>query len=107
MINANELRLSNYVNYQGKALRVHLLFSISNNSMWEPIPLSNEWMSKFGIKKFVMSQVEIKKKTESYYQSTIVVNGRKFTFKLYYLIKYVHEFQNVFFSLTGKELQAG
>ena len=116
---ATELRIGNWVkwNYEersdGNAYPVEFgyeLDDIKNNpNIVKPIPLTEEWLKRFG-----------------YYTSngpwgTIAVrgDGRKTTYQLdrygeYWThdregyrvdLKYVHQLQNLYFALTGQELE--
>ena len=82
---------------------------IENYDSFEPIPITEEWLLKFGYKKLDDSQFYKKKTSEKYYLLTshhqgyteICVNsicgGQAVT-------KYVHQLQNLYFALTGEEL---
>ncbi len=128
MINTNEIRLGNY--YQdrgGKWLRVDFIEYIEkgystkfgqkmyiNNEevhpMTEysdyanPIELTKDWLVKFGFKQEngIMSYVK-----EDYTDIQIVYETIAKFYRLYprtNKIKYVHELQNLFYALTGCEL---
>ena len=69
----------------------------------KPIPLTEDWLLNFG---FVKKEIGYSKLTEmeqcfliSFGKHTSV-NGIKFNNE----IKYVHQLQNIYFSLTGEEL---
>jgi hypothetical protein len=118
---ANELRIGNWVNgeFANGELKPFQIFRIDGNddcSGLEPIPLTPELLEKCG---FVRSQDEDE-------NSLTLVNGRK-TFKWvegndgdYFLIyqtdcgldyntafelEHLHELQNLYFPLTGEELE--
>jgi hypothetical protein len=123
MINANELRIGDWVIEKGNIKQV---YSISNHnakdySKIEPIPLTIDWLANFG---FLKSNLKrhcyinlyyriwlndnrlLGAKYKRFYISHISENrfsldvgGRK-----YIDIKYVHQLQNIYFSLTGNEL---
>lgn len=75
----------------------------------KPIPLTEEWLLKFGfVKSKVSSQfdkekltiqianeLEYHKKGRVYFNSWAILESQP---------KYVHELQNIFFALTGEEL---
>lgn len=77
---------------------------------FEPIPLTGKWLLKFGFKKYFDNN------NESYFR----INDDMFITADYYVylmgddafeclklkrkIKYIHQLQNLYFSLTGKEL---
>jgi hypothetical protein len=103
---ANEIRICNYVwnEVQQKAIQVNLkvLVDLLNGIDWQPIPLTEEWLLRFGFEK------------------DNELNFVKFSFKVHFWsscnsymygwiggnieLKYVHQLQNLYFSLTGKEL---
>ena len=62
-----------------------------------PIPLTEEWLVKFGFenktKSFVLNNISIKQQTKGYF------------FYLSIMIQYVHQLQNLYFALTGEELK--
>ena len=114
---ANELRIGNYIQDQGgKILRidwfeqnkacmqmfvnyieVHPL--TEHFDSMQPIPLTEEWLMKFGFEAlfsgagYVKNHVEIGYNHNGFY---IITSGLK--------IKYVHQLQNLYFALTGEEL---
>jgi hypothetical protein len=66
----------------------------------EPIPLTEEWLLKFGFCKF--------KNYNDFSKGGIIIHGRKRGFVLRKSvpdIKYVHQLQNLYFALTGEELE--
>jgi hypothetical protein len=110
---ANELRIGNWVNFEYKGLNYGKLFIDKNyfshyenkEYIYTPIPITEEWLLKFGFK---------------YYQN---VNGYTYRidFRIHFVkfengfttyldntewseIQYVHELQNLYFALTQKEL---
>lgn len=70
----------------------------------QPIPLTEEWLVKFGFEQY--------NNTNHYYysnESYIVKINSEFGYLFYSIdhkpIKYVHQLQNLYFSLTGEELE--
>jgi len=119
---ANELRIGNYVRikeddgsnvitrfYDDRKIWVNISEDASSTfrfSELEPIPLTEEWLVKFGF--------TLMKETE-YTINTFELNGVRiwnkkgdFTQLIYDTdkieLKYVQELQNLYFALTGKEL---
>ena len=100
------LFVSLYFSYRTRAYR----FEIFNDEFLEllvkPIPLTEEWLLKFGFKKDTMSfwggwlspsfdlgsQLRIRTYSEDTYQMREV------------RLKHVHQLQNLYFALTGEEL---
>lgn len=120
MLIANELRLGNII--YGAALitpndkHVHTvdfatLGIISGEVdmkallMFDPISLTDEWLSKFGFKK-TNDDGNVKRFEKEY----IAVHGSAFGYSMYFnhsfvgSKKYVHELQNLHFILIGEEL---
>jgi hypothetical protein len=128
MIKANELRIGNLVNYEqtthlitcvnidytisiwvDKKNQEHL-YTHQNNEL-KPIPLTEEWLLKFGFGEELKDEWKI------------LVNGCWSFFICYYEnqynhwvgcgaeychgkeIKYVHQLQNLYFALTNEELK--
>jgi hypothetical protein len=116
MIQANELRLGNLIHFPylgsnveviGIALkddaRLFIQTKLNNNSFFElpekynPIELTEEWLIKFGFRRI-----------DKY---TFVINGifihmrkRGFVYSKNLIVKTVHQLQNLYWCLTGKEL---
>lgn len=113
----NELRIGNFVYdiHRGIVVDVHLnvLRSIKTNKtcLYQSIPLTEEWLEKFGFTKAIYYDVD-----QNYYVY--------FDFSIYNFydegwffldpdnghintkgVKYVHELQNLYFALTGEELK--
>lgn len=64
----------------------------------KPIPLNEEWLLKLGFKPF----------SKDWSKSVIIIHTRKRGYvlrKSVPTIKYVHQLQNLFFALTGEELE--
>ena len=132
-MNANELMIGNYVNYQGRWQKIHALnmnsvkigelsfndyHSNISSSEIKPIPLTEEWLLKFGFihNKSVNEDGELlinnyTLKIDKY--STIVIED-DFSFGIENeiesvifdndVLKSVHRLQNLYFALTNKEL---
>jgi hypothetical protein len=127
----NELRIGNLVNYNNLANSVRGIdetyIELFDNTYAyidniEPIPLTGDWLEKFGFK-------SIDKQSNLFYSSKLIritlptsrctsgvcyvsVRGCKvFNNENYFRaginlkIKYVHQLQNLYFVLTGKELK--
>lgn len=65
-----------------------------------PIPLTEEWLKKFGFKKF--------KNYNDWSKGGFILHGRKRGFVLRKSapdVKSVHQLQNLYFALTGEELK--
>lgn len=126
MIQANELRIGNLLNYQTAEGDVVTLTTDFHAIQWAtedtkgfnlvhtPIPLTEEWLIKFGFDSFS----ECGRKTGTF--GHLKINGIYFDLnnkKLIFIdkgwrqsvcfekiIEYAHELQNIIFALRGKEL---
>lgn len=108
---ANELRIGNLVEYFERVTPinvVHLKYLLESSENFKPIPLTEEWLLKFGI--YFTSEKE-------WYQLTFTIKGllfetassmEGFTYNLCFddmiNIKYIHQLQNLYFALTNEEL---
>lgn len=79
--------------------------------MTEPIPLTEEWLIKFGFKKELVDAVGIAQWHEYHLDSVEVFNDGTECSELFFIhnsnrteVKYVHQLQNLYFALTGEEL---
>ena len=118
-IQANELRIGNWVKYGDlnvKSFSVDGLYNIITDiENYKPIPLTEEWLLRLGFDKYKDTN-NFKIKSNKYFSLTeekqgylkigisnnkwnIINFGNKSIF-----IKHVHQLQNLYFALTGKEL---
>jgi hypothetical protein len=115
---ATELRIGNKVLYKNGIIDVIIISGISYsfgkydvtinpNRKWimvdiktiSPIPLTEEWLLKFGFESLLSGAGYVKNRTEIGYNHNgfyIITSGLK--------IEYVHQLQNLYFALTGEEL---
>lgn len=118
---ANELRLNNWVNHCNKEVQItiHDLFDIAvfEDDVFTPIPLTEEWLFKLGFEKIEEYQFEISVSINCRI-SLINVNlesgidvdiytcnvNKEYGCWLNTKNKYVHQLQNLYFALTGEEL---
>lgn len=124
-MDARELRIGSLVNNYGMGTPVlidirpfHFSTFELNIGMYEPIPLTEEWLIKLGFEKTLIkfndnSVLEallfngFVVQKNSMYQGWIVSRKQiDQPFKIHYLnsILYVHQLQNLYFALTGEEL---
>ena len=127
MLQAKDLRIGNYIMQDGEITCVEKLSnSIDDWDDWDdwdrtngkrtqdyqPLPLTEEWLLKFG---FEYLQVDYFSHRNSFQLDSnlgFVIWGRIETGLFLYIdgneggevIKYVHQLQNLYFALTGKEL---
>ena len=127
---AKDLRLGNYVlsnlpqtNHENDYYTVDLiLLEIFDSVEVEPIQLTEEWLIKFGFEKdrevynlgipvFVKNNFRIWDNRDKVEYEKILGYSDSSDFKFIYskniqpYIKYVHQLQNLYFSLTGEELK--
>ena len=119
---ANELRIGNWVkwNYEessdGNAYPVEYgyeLDDIKNNpNIVKPIPLTEEWLEKFGfeqMKLYTGDNCFVKEKFCVLCDGQLKNYDLRLTFDSDQTIRikldYVHSLQNLYFALTGEELQ--
>ena len=112
---ANELRIGNLIRWKstGNIERV-LTIDVSkgraeyinnvNISDCEPIPLTEEWLLKFGFKDH--EYYWKKKKVKAVWAQRVISTGVRsgISIEKYDHIRYIHQLQNLYFALTGKEL---
>ena len=119
MIQSNELRIGNFIKYEFYDKKEivdfcenDLRYITSNIDRYEPIQLTEQWLIDFG---FVKQKVNIPeaKKTIVYfsldnfgmfYDEETKTMGLNFIDSQETIIKHVHQLQNLYFALTGKEL---
>jgi hypothetical protein len=108
-MNANELRIGNLINCNGKEIILTLelmqLESQGHIVKFKPIPLTEEWLLRFGFEKsrlgyftiFCGSNVMSVYCFEDFSRVQIVTQTVS-------TINHVHQLQNIYFALTGEEL---
>ena len=129
MIKENELRLNNLVmvNYKTDLLsKVTWIQEGSINVTFDrqpdlvngivcsvndliPIPLTEEWLIKFGFKKYNLEgySVHFRYEHPKLHSTVTAIYNSDFSIKLDNVargIKYVHQLQNIYFALINKEL---
>lgn len=113
---ANELRIGNYIKTkQGvEQFTPFMMFGMYNTEVlsverfddrYKPIPLTEEWILDFGLKKEKDRSMGFNY-TNNSKRFKLVRGNKGYGVKNsnYYKTKYVHQLQNLYFSLTGEEL---
>ena len=119
-MDARELRIGNYL-MEGKVLSINLgsvvtykpgdMYTTLHPEEFSPIPLSEEWLFKFGFEKADFYG-NFKVKAGDYYHSVKYYDGECVYSNDYSdadcyavaSIHYVHQLQNIYYSLTSEEL---
>lgn len=106
---ATELRIGNLINRNGIIITVSwgtLKAICENIDVGNPIPVTEEWLQKF---EWIKTGGILNTHTDKNYQYVLeydnewnFINANEMTFLK--TIKFVHEFQNLYFALTGYEL---
>jgi hypothetical protein len=102
---ASELRIGNYVFKDGEIFSIQILHISHTNIGIEPIPLTEDWLLRFGFDKKIVDA------EQNFYQVNEMVDiDDKVYWKFYRnneglsKLQYVHQLQNLYFALTGEEL---
>lgn len=112
-----ELRIGNYISPLGIGITKVEGFCIWDNLIqssnfaerdiedFEPIPLTEDWLLKFGLKKieeycFELDDIHVNTKRELMWITTKCKIELEFN-----IPNYIHELQNLYFALTRKELE--
>jgi hypothetical protein len=123
MIQANELRIGNYVNeYNVGVLQARILdfeCILNGDINYQSIELTDYWLINFGFKiidkkyslnycgesmKFGILETDVKNPFILYFHGRFGFNINEGRRNGDYCIKYIHQLQNLYFALTGKEL---
>lgn len=121
MIEAKELRIGNYVNSEVMGIEqiniIGILYQNKNNQYYKPIPLTEEWLIKFGFEKDENKPFHFIRLEE--YNLEVMVNGfsgtlekepnwfcsiKSYAHQTTFQKMHVHQLQNLYFALTGEEL---
>ena len=117
---ATELRLGNYVYHESSTCKLETVLAFEDVEEYNPIPLTEEWLLKFGFwrnnnlcKRWFLAEAYLLERGWTQHRFYIYLEKKRISARhgcmgdsnhLKYL-KYVHEFQNLFFALTGEELE--
>jgi len=120
MIKANELRIGNLLNYDTSEGDVVVITTDFGTMQWatvdpkgfnlvhSPIPLTEDWLVKLGFEKTMTWTYTIDLLGSLKLVYYLGEKGWSLGFKNYSdfsNLKYLHELQNLYFALTGKELE--
>jgi len=109
---ANELRIGNYIksgDLEAQITAQGILYLKRGNMKAKPIPLTEEWLYKFGFKvgeveDYFDKNIGIKKILAIHLKDKEFIIGYGIYWTYHFKIKYVHQLQNLYFALTGEEL---
>jgi hypothetical protein len=112
MIKANELRIGNWVNVQDQSVQLSFIDN-EDNEEFEPIPLTPEIVEKCGfVNKAVHEFWMSKQATHLWANVAYSMTGHVLLKDTIHSgsvritnIKFLHQLQNLYFALTGEELE--
>ena len=100
---ANELRIGNWVNNNEEDYQITaatILHLERGDSTAKPIPITEEWLLKFGFENWDINawinKISLHKQDGVYWHHSY--SGHEIC------LEYVHQLQNLYFALTGEEL---
>ena len=103
---ANELRIGNLLDFEGEALSFEFEFVKWDNwELFKPIPLTEEWLLKFGFTFYRENMYDIKDFTFLLDRFTLWDYTGEERYFIACSINHVHQLQNLYFALTGEELE--
>jgi hypothetical protein len=107
---AEELRIGNWIKYEGNEIQLTKqkfklsVFTLGLDELHEPIPLTKEWLIRFGFEYNYSFDLYSK----SGFDIQLLENGIEFyigEYGSYFTwIECIHSLQNLYFALTGQEL---
>jgi hypothetical protein len=107
---ANELRVGNWYHWYADGKLYHYQIEPKDFQRtdllpnFEPIPLTEKWLLKFGFEVFEFDNGQPNQ--YRFKDRLLVIREEKFVdYGSSVAIKYVHQLQNLYFALTGQELQ--
>ena len=111
----NELRIGNWVEHNQPKRGYYTTvqgstFSVNVEKLFKPIPLTEEWLLKFGFcdQNGYLIHLENELPIDLVYKDGVVSleDSNELVTSTYFLnkIKHVHQLQNLYFALTGEEL---
>lgn len=113
----NEIRLGNKISLEGKnytidAKMMYAIFSGNPDydiSKFEPILLSSEWLLKFGFKENKVEDITYEKEISHCKGFVVSFSTQSYDWFLCDTdvdtnVKYIHQLQNLYFAMTGLEI---
>jgi hypothetical protein len=106
---AEEIRIGNYYDHNGEFKKVTpdtILNLWEAERTWiKSIPLTEEWLKRFGFDEFQYGWYQIEKSPLKITWNIYDKNIRAFGYNLTNVCQYIHQLQNLYFALTGEELK--
>jgi len=113
---AKDLMIGNYVDWKiNKSLKIEMIdgqcgvgglegVELCPISDWQPIPLTEEWLVKFGFVSVIMEGYPV------YFYKCLSIEFYALESNIHFdtteiKCKHVHSLQNLYFALTGEELE--
>ena len=97
----NELRIGNWVETFEGVIQIQNGWEIDEGNECQPIPLTEEWLEKFG---FEYSDLNGDSGLWKIPPFQIYGKCNQFIYEYALDVNYVHQLQNLYFALTGEEL---
>ncbi|MFY8160218.1 MAG: hypothetical protein ACOVNU_02730 [Candidatus Kapaibacteriota bacterium] len=104
---SNQLRIGNYVlDNLGGILKIQAIGTNSDLSHIQPILITEDWLIKLGFEKIMSRTYKINLNEKHYLTYYLEEKGVSIGYAMYctFDCKYVHSLQNLYFTLTNKEL---
>lgn len=108
-MNEKELRIGNWIEGRSDSKKDFVTFQVYRETFFDidsaygefkPIPLTEEWLLKFGFQFYFIGNGDYKSK--QWYFEDFTLCGFNYYYNLE--INYIHQLQNLFFAIKGKEL---
>lgn len=108
LIIGNYIKLMfNHEDYETLQVTLNDLVSVDKKqAVYEPIPLTEEWLLKFGFKKDLENDLYLESTSTSFFvwqNNRVELLDNKNNICISHC-EYVHQLQNLYFALTGEEL---
>jgi len=103
-MDAKELRIGNWVIMEDGKSRPILWSEFGLAKKFNPIPLTEEWLKIFGLWIGMQICTDVLLYKDSMDKLQFVLDSGAYVHQVGIHLEYVHQLQNFFFSLTGKEL---
>ena len=109
---ATELRIGNYIMFHNDEILTtwedirFMITSRHQNKYHKPIPLTEQWLLKFGFEKdFANDGFKFNNLILDSEERLHIIDRSRYGIIISRCVKHVHQLQNLYFALTGKELE--